>query len=173
MGPSKQTLGRVELWITSRHDTEAILIEALEVPTICSGTPFSVPTSCVGEDVRDLRLADDADAPTDDTIQVLIGCDYYWKVTTEKIRRLTNGLTTVETSFGWTLQGPVKSTENIRGTFSTSVMKILAQNFSDDNEKLSQQLQAFWEIEHMGILNHKDEEKYVGARVGWQGPYVR
>ncbi|KAH9377742.1 hypothetical protein HPB48_004866 [Haemaphysalis longicornis] len=38
----------------------------------------------------------------------------------------------------------------------------MAQNFCDDNEKLSQQLQAFWEVEHMGILNHKDEESVEG-----------
>ncbi|KAH9365080.1 hypothetical protein HPB48_011904 [Haemaphysalis longicornis] len=158
MGTSKQTLRHVKLRITSRHDTKANLIEALEVPTIRSGTPFTVPTSCVGEDVRDLPHADDADGYTNDTIQLLIGSDYNWKVTTGKIRRLTSGLTAVETSFGWTLRGPVKSTENIRGTFSTGVMKVFPQNFSDDNEKLSQQLQAFWEVEHMGILNHKDEE---------------
>lgn len=155
---SNKTLRRVELRITSRHNNEDILVEALEVPTICSGTPFAVPAFCVGDDVDDLRLADDAGVPTESNIGVLIGADYYWKVATGKIRRLENGLTAVETSFGWTLQGPVKSTEDIRGTFSTGVMKVLVQNFSDDTEKLSQQLQAFWEVEHMGILDHESEE---------------
>ncbi|KAH9378705.1 hypothetical protein HPB48_015784 [Haemaphysalis longicornis] len=150
----QENLRNAEEWRFMLHVRSG---SAVRTP-ICSKTPFMVPTSCVGEYVRDLCLADDAEASTDSTIQVLIGSGYYWKVKTGRIRRLTNGLTAVEASFGGTLQGPVKSTENIRGTLSTGVMKVLDQNFSDQNNKLSQQLQAFWEIEHMGTLNHKDEE---------------
>ncbi|KAH9378800.1 hypothetical protein HPB48_008108 [Haemaphysalis longicornis] len=110
----------------------------------------------VTETISDRKALLDSQTPS-------IGSDYHWTVTTGKIRRLTNGLTAIETSFGWTLQGAVKSAENIRGTFSTCGMKALAQNFSDDNEKLSQQLQAFSEVDQMGILNHKDQESVEDA----------
>ncbi|KAH9367591.1 hypothetical protein HPB48_009963 [Haemaphysalis longicornis] len=67
MGPCKQTLRRVELWTTSRHDTEAILIEALDGTSNMQWNSVH-STSCVEEDVRALRLADDAAASTDDNI---------------------------------------------------------------------------------------------------------
>ncbi|KAL1469958.1 hypothetical protein MTO96_024723 [Rhipicephalus appendiculatus] len=64
-----------------------------------------------------IQLADDArQINGNDNIDLLIGSDYYWQVATGRIRRLSNGLTAIETLLGWTLQGPVESFKTVRQT---------------------------------------------------------
>ncbi|KAL1480155.1 hypothetical protein MTO96_051270 [Rhipicephalus appendiculatus] len=103
-----------------------------------------------------IQLADDArQINGNDNIDLLIGSDYYWQVATGRIRRLSNGLTAIETLFGWTLQGAVESFKTVRQTYTTTVMNVVVRPCDLDAD-LSKHLEAFWDVEHMGILPAKD-----------------
>ncbi|KAL1479397.1 hypothetical protein MTO96_051880 [Rhipicephalus appendiculatus] len=112
---SPKVLRRVELVLKSRYDGKQIRVEALEVPNICNGTSFSLPDAALhGIDIN-IQLADDArQINGNDKIDLLIASDYYWQVATGRIRRLSNGLTAIETLFGWTLQGTGESFKTVR-----------------------------------------------------------
>ncbi|KAL1468557.1 hypothetical protein MTO96_025326 [Rhipicephalus appendiculatus] len=152
----KEELRRVELVLKSRYDGKQIRVEALEVPNICNGTSFSLLDAALhGIDIS-IQLADDArQINGNDNIDLLIGSDYYWQVATGRIRRLSNRLTAIETLFGWTLQGPVESFKTVRQTYTTAVMNVVVRPCDLDAD-LSKHLEAFWDVEHMGILPAKD-----------------
>lgn len=40
-------------------------------------------------------------------LSVLIGADYYWKLVSGRVERLSESLVAIETIFSWTVQGPV------------------------------------------------------------------
>ncbi|KAL1462058.1 hypothetical protein MTO96_027325 [Rhipicephalus appendiculatus] len=130
--------------------------EALEVPNICNGTSFSLPDAALHEIDISIQLADDArQINGNDNLDLLIGSDHYWLVATGRIRRLGNGLTAIETLFDWTLQGPVESFKTVRQTYTTAVMNVVVRTCDLDAD-LSKHLEAFSDVEHMGILPAED-----------------
>ena len=128
------------------------------VPFICE--PLSgQPTDIAVERFRYLSGLDLADP--DDTenlpISILIGADYYWKVVTGKIIHGRVGPTAVQTKFGWVLSGPVTG---LRGssTMSTLCSHVLRVGCvpQHDLSDLDKKLQAFWELDSMGIMPEED-----------------
>ena len=57
-----------------------------------------------------LKLADYSDS--EDSIDVLMGSDYYWDFVTSEIARGDFGPTAVNSKFGWLLSGPTESVIN-------------------------------------------------------------
>ena len=133
------------VWNTQQR----VEIEAVETPQVCSAV-IKVPGEPIQNALkkRDLQLADfpleGADNPE---LAVLIGADYYWRVVTGKVQRITESLVAVETSFGWALQGPVTTS---RVTDATCMHISL-----DEDAQISKQLHAFWEVESLGIVQEK------------------
>ncbi|XP_064488372.1 uncharacterized protein LOC135400471 [Ornithodoros turicata] len=126
--PSRYHCRRVALSLTSQHAHCPLIIEALEVPEVCSVTTQPLDILALDK-LRDLGLAA-ADAPLPDNvadahISVLIGSNIYWTLVSGNIRRLTPGLTAVETRFGWLVQGahPVSASASL-DEFEHQVAKI-------------------------------------------------
>ena len=90
----------------SSHD-ETIDISALTFPVICSPLPTRVQTNFAH--LEGLKLADDFDG-SQDTIDVLVGSDFYWDIVIGDIVS-GDGPTAISSKLGWLLSGPVKGTK--------------------------------------------------------------
>ncbi|XP_064475573.1 uncharacterized protein LOC135389456 [Ornithodoros turicata] len=154
----QRTCRRVELWLTSQHDRRDVRVEALEVPMICSDV-MKAPVDILRDQLhaQGIVIADASlhGIQCEDGISVLIGADNYWPMVTGGLKRLDKTLVAVETIFGWTVQGPT-TTDSSATRSSTGVMRVAVTDAV--NRKISAQLRAFWELEHMGI---KEEQSTV------------
>ena len=81
----------------------------LSFPTICSPIPSRVDANNYPH-LHGLKLADYSDS--EDSIDVLIGSDYYWDFVTSEIVRGDFGPTAVNSKFGWLLSGPTEAVIN-------------------------------------------------------------
>ena len=81
----------------------------LSFPTICSPLPSRVDANNYPH-LHGLKLADYSDS--EDSIDVLIGSDYYWDFVTSEIVRGDFGPTAVNSKFGWLLSGPTEAVIN-------------------------------------------------------------
>lgn len=99
---------------------------------------------------KGLHLADFPLEGADDLeLSVLIGADYYWRVVSDKVQRITESLVAIESCFGWALQGPV---------ITSSVTDATCMHISlDEDTEISKQRHAFWEVESLGIVDEKTQ----------------
>ena len=81
----------------------------LSFPTVCSPLPSRVDANNYPH-LHGLKLADYSDS--EDSIDVLIGSDYYWDFVTSEIVRGDFGPTAVNSKFGWLLSGPTEAVIN-------------------------------------------------------------
>lgn len=126
---------------------QKIEIEAIETPQVSSAV-MKVPDDQIQRLMKDrgLQLAD-FPLEGDPELLVLIGADFYWKVVSGKIERLTDSLVALDSTFGWAIQGIVSNSSEME----TTCMHITV---AEDNQ-ISKQLHAFWEIESLGIIHDK------------------
>ncbi|GFS80676.1 reverse transcriptase domain-containing protein [Trichonephila clavipes] len=122
-----------------------IEIEAVETEHI---SITNLPTSDRNIDkkfryLKNVQLADPYEF-NDKEISILIGADYYYQVVTGRITRLNKNLVTVETLFGWSLQGQ-----------STDSEDILTMSVIVNESNISKQLSEFWDLENSGIEKHR------------------
>ena len=129
-------------------------------------TGFAVPTICLPIAAYEREILEKAfpefdDLDIDDTlmdnreIDLLIGSDYYWSIIEDEHRRCdTEGLVAVKSKLGWVLSGPLKHEKND----NRSTVEVVSQNMllslqenHDDTDKLSVQVEKFWEMETLGI----------------------
>ncbi|KAI3375601.1 hypothetical protein L3Q82_003921 [Scortum barcoo] len=142
----------VKVWMENVWDSQQrIEIEAVETPQVCSAV-IKVPCKPLQEEVerKGLQLADfSLDGSDDPELSVLIGGDFYWQVVSGKVQRLTKSLVAIESSFGWTLQGPVST---------SSVTDATCMHISlEEDIQIAKQLHAFWEVESLGIVHEKSK----------------
>ena len=132
--------------------TKELIVYA--VPHICEPLSSQPVTLCVDkyEHLANLDLADPADENDQMAIDMLIGSDYYWELTTGKIIRGESGPVAIHTRLGWVLSGPVDSQHT---TESVSLIATTTHSLRVDClpevEKLDKQLRSFWEVESLGI----------------------
>ena len=133
-------------------------ITALAFPTICSPLNVQVEidhySHLQGIDLADNFISDNNNLTSDDTIDVLIGSDYYWDVVTGDIIRGNGGPVAIHSRFGWLVSGPLKGV-------SASVNNVIAELIIegsplpsisiDENLDLVHSLKQFWETESIGI----------------------
>ena len=84
---------------------EIVTISALSSPVICSLLPSAVNTGGYAH-LSDLPLADSS-INDKDSIDVLVGSNYYWTTVTGDLRRGEEGPVSVSSNFGWLFLGPV------------------------------------------------------------------
>ncbi|XP_064475626.1 uncharacterized protein LOC135389518 [Ornithodoros turicata] len=131
-----------------QFSSSSIVIEAVEYDDICSDSLPSL-NSTAAQHVKSvgLQLADEPSAPTE--ISLLLGSDFYWKAVTGVTVRLSEYLVAAETLFGWTVQGASRD-GSIRSR-NVEVMRVGV--LSEDTASIDSHLQAFWELEHLGITD--------------------
>ncbi|XP_064472440.1 uncharacterized protein LOC135386465 [Ornithodoros turicata] len=136
----------------------AVPSEALEVPEVCSVTTQPLDILALDK-LRDLGLAA-ADAPLPDSvadahISVLIGSDIYWTLVSGNIRRLTPGLTAVETRFGWLVQGayPVSASACTAVTTALSFAGPPCESDIDPAE--------MWRLDAIGITDDPSDPMHL------------
>ena len=132
---------------------------------------FSVPFICEPLSSQDIDLSaplykhladlDLADCPCGNgrvEVDILIGCDHYWKFVIPGIIRKEQGPTAINTRLGWVLSGPLaKPTADIDlpvTVFSTHSLKI-SSDVRSENEELNNNLKRFWELESLGISTNE------------------
>ena len=126
------------------------------VPSICE--PVSCqPIAYTREKYRhvaDLGLADFSRVGDELQIDGLIGSDHYWQLVTEKVIQAEGGPTAIHTHLGWVLSGPVCGTTDQAGVVRSPTdhtMHISTMQLHDTQPDLNKTLQAFWELESLGI----------------------
>ena len=87
---------------------------------------------------------------------MLIGSDYYWELVTGGVSCGAQGPIAIHIKLGWMLFGHVplmNSEQSATNIVSTHILRIDAQ--SDSLENLENQLQSFWDLESLRIIQHE------------------
>ena len=99
-----------------------------------------------------LDLADVSNGETQLEIDVLIGSDYYWELTTGKIRRGQSGPVAIHTRLGWVLSGPTaldRQPTPVTSLITTHALRIDSE--CCDMKELEDTQHSFWKLESLGI----------------------
>ena len=128
-----------------------IEIQALTFPTICV-PPATMINPHLFEKLTKLDLADYPCTEGNDTIDVLIGSDYYWDIVSGEIIR-GDGPTAVNSKLGWLLSGPAQGSTLCTTSLLTHVTP------TQESDELVSSLQRFWETESLGIMESASEEQ--------------
>ena len=110
---------------------------------------------CVSEypQIPSIDLADESGGTSMLKVDMLIGSDYYWEIVTGGVSHGAQGPTVIHTKLGWVISGPaplVNSKQSATNLVSTHLLRIDAQ--LDSLENLGNQLQSFWDLESLGII---------------------
>ena len=95
-----------------------------------------------------LTLADTHHSDTPLDVDMLIGSDFYWQLTTGEIIRGQTGPVAINTKLGWVLSGPVTNNE----ADDTHTLQI-----GSSEEQLDKTLKSFWELESFGVEPLEDK----------------
>ncbi|GBM10188.1 hypothetical protein AVEN_258784-1 [Araneus ventricosus] len=80
-----------------------------------------------------------------ESISVPIGADCLWKIAKEELKRINENAITLDTIFGWCIQGRFSLSE-------LNSAESICSNLLDE-EKLPRTLESFWIIESLGVNN--------------------
>ncbi|XP_040067881.1 uncharacterized protein LOC120841109 [Ixodes scapularis] len=121
-------------------------LEVLETELICN-QQIPVPSKHLNDQLKELNcsigdLSND-EGPT--TIDLLIGSEHFWELTTGRSRKLEGRLRAVESVFGWSVQGPVEG-----ATEELPCYQITALN-AEVTESTTDILKKFWTLETIGV----------------------
>ena len=148
-GSTEKTINNCEIVRATLKTLDGeIEMTLLTSPIICEPLTEQPLSLCVNsyEHLSDLHLADHSDGSPIE-VDLLIGSDYYWQLTTGEVRRGKNdGPVAVGTKLGWVLSGPAPVADHSLLT-STHILRI----DSREEENLNSTLRAFWELESLGI----------------------
>jgi hypothetical protein len=181
-GSARKALSDCEIVRVVMETTDGdIELQLLTTPIICEPITAQPIALCANsyEHLSDLRLADSSDGKTAMEVDLLIGSDYYWKLTTGRVSRGEDGPIAVETKLGWVLSGPVPIAEQSVSLVTTHTLRVDAHEESN----LDDTLRAFWELESLGISRsdqsiHQEFEESISFKDGryevslpWKNPH--
>ena len=139
-------------------------LHLLVVPTICE--PLSQPPTIYAmqnfHHLAGLELADSSCYHYQLELDILIGLDHYWKITTREVVRGKSGPTAIGTSLGWVLSGPIDGMPMDDSSVYLSVYA-LQTDVQTVTQSLDSQLKMFWELESLGIANEESSvyDKFI------------
>ncbi|XP_077497846.1 uncharacterized protein LOC144108501 [Amblyomma americanum] len=145
---------RVRVTLKTRRGCEREL-EVLETDVICD-QPIPSPPGNVLQKLISLGY-EAADFSTDsgaEKVELLIGSDHLWDFTTGRCVKLGKRLRAVETSIGWTVQGPVESDIE-----QTNCLHTVTLRTSVIEKETTDILTKFWTLESIGVNESEDNEK--------------
>ena len=124
-----------------------------------------------------LEFADNLESENDqESIQILIGSDRYWDLTTDEIikgREGENGPIAMQSKFGWLIAGPVNNSDQNDNVYFNST-NLIIDGIHDESElslnyerveqdELVDTLKKFWEIEELRIRKFPEKERQPDA----------
>ena len=124
------------------------------VPLICQPVAAQPIKLCMERfrHLSQLDLADFSDGTTPMNVDMLIGADYYWELTTGETSRGDAGAIAIHTRLGWVLSGPAPAAKSDKRSFSLVTTHTLhVGNVPCDTKSLNDTLQSFWDLESLGI----------------------
>ena len=126
-------------------------LSLLSVPSICD--PLSCqPIMHASKNFKYLSHLDLADqCPEQDCVEIdiLIGCDHYWKLVTGQVLREEDGPVAMSTRLGWVLSGPVHGllcTASPVNLVTTHTLSVDAYVPDDSPRDLDSTLKMFWHL---------------------------
>jgi hypothetical protein len=156
---SKQQCDLVQVSLQGNNGRHSI--SALCYPKICSPLSTAIDINRYPH-LQNLDLADCSITNAHNTnidIDMLIGSDYYFDLVSGEIERGDGGPVAINSAFGWLVCGPTSKNENFSGASNTNLIientdPLPSPAFmvgNQDNEKLTREVQRFWETESIGI----------------------
>ncbi|XP_065902449.1 uncharacterized protein [Dysidea avara] len=127
----------------STKDGEGEILDVLVVPHICqplSAQPIDL-CSKIYTHLAPLNLADTHHNDTPLEIDMLVGSDFYWQLTTGDVIRGQMGPVAINTKLGWVLSGPI-NTDTVDSSTST-VMTVHTFHIDVEAERLDDTLRSF------------------------------
>ena len=127
-------------------------LELFIVPHICEPLLTQPIDFCSRQysHLTPLNLADTNSSDTPVEVDMLVGSDFYWQLTTGEIIQGEGGPVTIETKLGWVLSGPVTASE-VNDNSATVMTVHTLQIGADPEEQVDNMLRSFWELESFGI----------------------
>ncbi|XP_068723357.1 uncharacterized protein [Montipora capricornis] len=135
--------------------------EKLERLRAIRGANRGVITKKIGDANTILGIGELADhsEPGQESIDILIGSDYYWDLVTNEITQGEFGPTAVNSKFGWLISGPTNMRNTGHDNTTASNLVISGELFFDDakeGDEITDMLKKFWETDSIGIIEHID-----------------
>ena len=168
-GSTEKTIQNCELVrVTLKTLDGDIEVALLTSPSICEPLTDQPLSLCMDsyKHVTNLELADNSEDGSSIEVDILIGSDYYWQLTTGEVRRGNDGPVAVGTKLGWVLSGPVPVADHSLFT-TTHTLRVT----SHEEETLNDTLRSFWELESLGISAscpsvHQEFEEKISFKDG-------
>ena len=152
----KQRCQVVTLPLKTKTD-EFVEISALNFLVICSPLTKRVNIDRYPH-LRYLELADHSE-PGEESIDILIGSDYYWDLVTNEIIQGEFGPTAINSKFGWLISGPTNVRNTRHDNTTASNLVISGEPFFDEareGDEITDMLKKFWETDSIGIIENID-----------------
>ena len=152
---------------------EDLELMALTFPAICSPLRTIIEVERYSH-LQELDLADvsSTNDHMSDTVDILIGSDYYWDAVIGDVTRGKCGPVAVRSKFGWLLSGPVRST-NAASNEAVSNLILegpdVSKTFENDTQ-LVEDLRQFWNTEIVGISPESKEverDSFMEIKFDW------
>ncbi|XP_028403926.1 uncharacterized protein LOC114526512 [Dendronephthya gigantea] len=150
-GFKKQNCEMFSFNLQGKNSEIDIEISALAFPVICSPVTTTIDVQAYPH-LDGLQLADNSDIENQ-SIDMLLRADYYYKIITGEIVNGDNGPIAVASKLGWLLLGPTLDTSSSYA-LSNLVIDGRKETLLEENEKdeLVKSLKRFWDLESLGIV---------------------
>ena len=158
----RQSCELFKFHIQNQKSGENMELKAINFPTICS--PVNAEVRVENYDhLKDLELADfDPNSNRDNTIDILVGADFYWQFVTGEVVRASDGPTAMSSKLGWLLSGPCPKSSTGDRTLNNLILAGECIDNSrvqtDRDDELVNVLKQFWETENIGIKSIEFEK---------------
>ena len=81
-------------------------------------------------------------------MDILIGSDYYWELTTGNVRHGNTGPVAINTKLGWVLSGPGPPIPiELHATSLITIHNLMIDTEVLNNSDLTNKLHSFWEMD--------------------------
>lgn len=160
----KQKHQVVTLPLLSNKD-EYMEISALNFPVICLPLPKRIDVTKYPH-LIDLDLADRS-VIDQDSIDILIGSDYYWDIVTGESIHGEFRPTAINSKFGWLLSGPTE--EQYVHEVSKVVSNLIISgnpllNEANEADKITNMLKMFWETKSIRITDDIESANHLSFK---------
>lgn len=117
----KQNCDLVDLYIQDKNHGK-IKIRTLSFPVICSSLPSRINVAEFPH-LEGLELADELEDGDDESIDVLIGTDFYWQIVLGEIQRGDSGPVAVNSKLGYYLR--LFQDKQAKGPLTTKMISLV------------------------------------------------